>query len=110
MDRANEYRSLVQELLREYASVKPRYGDVELQLILDREHDRYQLMTVGWEGKRRLHGCIAHLDIKDGKIWIQYDGTEESLANRLVAQGVPRGDIVLAFHPPYKRPLTGFAA
>jgi hypothetical protein len=41
-------------------------------------------------------------------IWIQYDGTEEGIANRLVELGVPREDIVLAFHPPYKRPYTDF--
>jgi hypothetical protein len=27
----------------------------------------------------------------------------------LLARGVPKEDIVLAFHPPYKRPYTGFA-
>ena len=40
----------------------------------------------------------------------QHDGTEEGIANRLVAQGVPKEHIVLAFHAPYKRPYTGFAA
>jgi hypothetical protein len=50
-----------------------------------------------------------HLDIKDGKIWIQHDGTEIGIANQLVALGVPKSDIVLAFHSPFKRQFTEFA-
>ena len=46
--------------------------------------------------------------IKDEKIWIQYDGTEIGTANELVELGVPKEDIILAFHAPYKRPYTGF--
>jgi hypothetical protein len=49
------------------------------------------------------------MDIKNNKIWIQYDGTEVGMANELVALGVPKEDIVLAFHPPSKRSYTGFA-
>ncbi|MCA9299355.1 MAG: XisI protein, partial [Phycisphaerales bacterium] len=104
MDRVDEYRTLVQSLLGEYGSIRPTYGDVEFETIFDKESDRYQLMAVGWEGKRRMHGCVAHVDIKGGKVWIQHDGTEEGIANRLVAAGVPRDNIVLAFHAPYKRP------
>ncbi len=50
-----------------------------------------------------------HFDIKDGKIRIQHDGTEIGVANELVEMGVPKEDIVQAYHPPYKRPYTGFA-
>ena len=50
-----------------------------------------------------------HLDIKNGKIWIQHDGMEIGVANELVELGVAKEHIVLAYHPPYKRPYTGFA-
>jgi XisI protein len=56
-------------------------------------------------------GYIAVLSMsisKDGQIWIQHDTTESGVANDFVAQGVPKADIVLAFHAPYKRPYTGF--
>jgi len=51
----------------------------------------------------------VHIDIKNGKIWIQHDGTERGVANDLVEWGVPKEDIVLAFHAPYRRQYTGFA-
>jgi hypothetical protein len=34
--------------------------------------------------------------------------TGYGVANDFVAHGVPKEDIVLAFHAPYKRPYTGF--
>ena len=62
-------------------------------------------MPEGWHGKQRLHGSIVHAEIKDGKIWIHYDG----ITDDLVAAGVPKDHIVLAFHPPYVRPHTDYA-
>ncbi|MDQ4078745.1 MAG: XisI protein [Chloroflexota bacterium] len=109
MDRVTQYRAYIQRLLEEYAHYKPSYGDLEVQTLFDQERDHYQLCTVGWHDDRRVHGCVLHLDIKDGKIWIQHDGTEIGIANELVELGVPKEDIVLAFHAPYKRPYTGFA-
>ncbi|MFB2736860.1 XisI protein [Umezakia ovalisporum] len=68
-----------------------------------------QLMYVGWKNRKRQHGCVLHLDIKDHKIWIQHDGTEIGMADELVKLGVPKSDIVLAFHEPLVRQYTGFA-
>ncbi|NES83455.1 MAG: XisI protein [Moorea sp. SIO2B7] len=36
--------------------------------------------------------------IRDGKIWIHYDGMEDGITDELVAAGVPKDRIVLAFH------------
>ena len=103
----DEYRTYVQELMRRYSSYKED-KEVETQLIFDTERDHYQLLYTGWREEQRIYGCVMHMDIKNGKIWIQYDGTDFDLANELVAMGVPKKDIVLAFHPPYKRPYTEF--
>lgn len=109
MDKLTRYRQYIQQIIDEYSQYKPAYGEVELETITDTVHDHYQLLSVGWNRYQRIHGSILHLDIRDGKIWIQYDGTEEGVANRLVEMGVPHADIVLAFHPPYKRQYTNFA-
>lgn len=52
---------------------------------------------------------MLHLDIKNNKIWIQHDETEIDIANELVNLGIPKEDIVLAFHEPLVRQYTGFA-
>jgi hypothetical protein len=58
---------------------------------------------------KRCYGVVLHIDIIDGKIWIQQDGTELGSANELVELGVPRQDIVLGFDTPNLRQYTDFA-
>lgn len=61
---------------------------------------------------KEISGCLGlvmHFDIQNEKIWIQYNGTEESVAERLVELGVPRSDIVIGFHSPFKRQFTSYA-
>lgn len=109
MDKLEQYRNYIEKILTEYSQYKPSYGDVELQLLFDREHDHYQLMSVGWDGEKRIHGIMLHIDIKNGKIWIQHNGTEKRIAQDLLELGVPKQDIVLAFHSPTRRKYTDFA-
>lgn len=111
MERVEQYRKLVRQLLAAQAPLGGNSeSDVECQLVFDTEHDHYQLLDVGWEGLKRIYNCFIHIDIKDGKIWIQRNLTEADLAQELVEMGVPKADIVLGLHPPYKRPLTGYGA
>ncbi|MEH2401714.1 element excision factor XisI family protein [Nostoc sp.] len=42
------------------------------------------------------------------KNWIQRDGTQIGFANELIAAKVPKEDIILGFHAPYKREFTDF--
>lgn len=108
MDQLDHYRTIVRSLIEEYASHEPAYGDIRTEAIVDREHDHYEVMQVGWSGSSRVHGSIIHIDIRDGKVWIEYNGTDARLAEELVAAGIPRNDIVLGFHPAEVRPLTGY--
>src|SRR3989442_9102011 len=109
MDTLPRYRELIRKLLTEYASHRPSHGEIDTELILVPEKDHYELLHVGWDGPRRVHGSVIHIDIIGDKIWIQYDGTNRPVAEELVAAGIPREAIVLAFHPPFVRPHTGFA-
>jgi len=59
-------------------------------------------------GQRRIHGCVVHIDIIQGKIWIQHDGTNRPVAEELLEAGVPSSDIILGFHPPQVRQYTDF--
>ena len=109
MDRVERYRAIVSRVIEEYARHKPSHGRIETEAIVDPVHDHYEVMHVGWDGVRRVHGSVIHIDLIDGKVWIQYDGTSRPVAEELVAAGIPREDIVLAFHPAEVRPHTGFA-
>ncbi len=109
MDELEKYRTCIESIINEYSKFKPKYGEIELQMVFDRDRDHYQLVSVGWNNDERINGSILHFDIKDNKIWIQHDGTESGVAEELTAMGIPKENIVLAFYPDYMRQHTGFA-
>ncbi|MFO5437454.1 MAG: element excision factor XisI family protein, partial [Dolichospermum sp.] len=51
----------------------------------------------------------VHIRIKNDKIYIEEDWTQEGIATELLREGVPKEDIVLAFHDPETRKFTEFA-
>ena len=50
-----------------------------------------------------------HIEIINGKIWIQYNMTEINLDDEFVRQGVPKSDIVLGFLSPKMREYSDYA-
>jgi hypothetical protein len=109
MEKLEKYSQIVQALLNQYCQLRSSHSEVETETIVDTVHHHYQLVQVGWQNNRRVYGCILHLDIKDGKIWLQHNGTERQVADDLVALGVPKQEIMLGFHSPSKRRFTEFA-
>lgn len=109
MEKITAYKKYIMQLLQDIGDDIPSSEDIETQYIFDTERDHYQLFQVGWEDYDWIHGCILHIDIRNNKIWIQHNGTELGIADELVTLGVPKEDIVLGFHAPYKRKYTGFA-
>ena len=109
MDRLTQYREIIQQLLTEMAQVKYAYGDMRDYRIFDREADSYAIITQGWDGQRRIHNIVVHLEIINGKIWIQENNTEQLIAHQLEEAGVPKNDIVLGFQHPSVRQYTDYA-
>jgi XisI protein len=106
METLEKYRQIIREVLTEHATTNE--PEIECQLVFDTDRDHYQIVDVGWQGLKRIYSCYMHLDIKDGKIWIQHNMTEADLGEELVEKGIPRSDIILGLHPPYKRPYTKY--
>ncbi len=109
MDRLDEDRDLIYRILSYYASIPYRYGEILTYVLVDQERNHFLLMHEGWQGQKRIHGALVHVEIRNAKIWIHYDGIEDGITDELVAGGVPKEHIVLAFHPPYIREQTGYA-
>jgi hypothetical protein len=110
MDPVNRDREIVRAVIELYAGFKPSHGQIETEVVIDAERDHYEVVHVGWDGERRVHGPVVHLDIIGDKVWVQYDGTNRPVAEELVLAGIPRERIVLGFYPPHVRALTDFAA
>ncbi len=109
MDNLDNIRKIIIESLTYYANLRYAAGKVNRLLIVDQDSDNYLILLEGWENRERVHGCLVHVQIIDNKIWIQRDGIEEGIATDLLAAGIPKSQIVLAFHPEHIRPYTEFA-
>lgn len=108
MDTVTRNQEVVTRLIHEYATHKPSHGDIDPQAVIDTERGHYEVVHVGWDGSRRVHGSVIHIDLIGEKIWIQYDGTSPGVALDLVEAGIPHESIVLGFRPAHVRPHTDF--
>jgi hypothetical protein len=52
----------------------------------------------------------VYVRIRDRKFWIEEDWTEDGIATDLVRAGVPKEDIVLAFHEPGNAAIHRFCS
>lgn len=68
-------------------------------------------INVGWtKDEERIDGITFFARIRNGKFLIEEDWTEDGIATELVAAGVPKEDIVLAFHEPELQAYLDIAA
>jgi hypothetical protein len=109
MDTLDQYRNYIHKILSEYASIPHIHGQINSIVIVSEDRNHFLLMNEGWDGKKHIHHCLIHVQILNEKLWIHFDGTEDGITDELVAAGVPKDKIVLAFHPPYVRQHTGYA-
>ncbi len=109
MDPLDRYRDALTKVLAEWERRPRTESSLRFEVVFDRSRDRYLLVAVGWDGCHHVHSTLAHVDVIDGKLWIQHDQTETGIAPDLVEGGVPADRIVLAFKSPARRAATGYA-
>ena len=110
MDRLERYRQIIRDLLLPLTQRRYSGDKVTNEAVFDEANDHYIIVSVGWlDSNHRIYFNLVHLDIINGKVWIQRDGTEDGIGYELEAAGIPKEDIVPAFHPENVRPHTGYA-
>ena len=109
MDQLNGYRELLKTTLTKLTEVPYSFGKINTEVVFDTERDRYMVVDVGWNQDERFYNPLTHVDIIDGKIWVQRDGTEESIPVMLMEKDVPEEHIVMAYRHPSDQKLMGFA-
>ena len=98
MDKLTKYRQILCQYLEDFAR-----DDPEANLIFDEKRDRFLVMHVNWRNDYRIYGCAIHLDLIDGKVWIQNNSTEIYVNRELIKRGISEEDIVLGFRSPSVR-------
>lgn len=101
MDKINKYRRVVKNILEEQASYKASTGYIDDYAVCDENTDNYLLINVGWHSSgRRQQGMPIHIRIKNEKVWVEWDGTDQQIVQQLIDNGIPEDDIVLGFEKP----------
>lgn len=79
--------------------------------VVDREHNHFMLIRVGWTDKGFVHRVLLHLDINpgSGNIWVQQNNTEILPDRDLADKGINRSDFVVGFRPEWMRGQAGYA-
>ncbi len=111
MDKITRYQNLIKQILTEYERISSQVTDPEIDevLMFDDQRNQYMWFNIGWKNDKRIQAISVYIRIKNEKIYIEEDWTEEGIATELLREGVPKEDIVLAFHAPETRKLTEFA-
>lgn len=109
-DTLKHWRQTIKSTLTALAEIPyPENVPLTAKTVFDESADIYLVVVEGWQDVRRLHGNLVHVEIQNGKIWIQLDGTEDGIAGDLLEAGIPKDKIVLGFKSPQSRQHTGFA-
>ena len=111
MDKLARYRALIKQALTERAALmrsQPLPGE-EIVCLLDGATDNYLLLRLGWLQGKRLYSVTLHLRLANDKVHIEQDWTDDFLAD-LLAAGICRDEVVLAFTPPSLRTQAEHAA
>ena len=103
MDTLNCYREIIEQTLAQHATASG--NGVQHQTVFDRENHHYLVVNVGWGKHERVYGVVAHIDLIDDKAWVQYDGTEEGVANQLRDEGLAIRDAIVESASVRLRPI-----
>jgi XisI protein len=114
MDKSTEHIKILKEIFDEYQSLMKRASSnidqkVSPIFIVDELQGIFAWLDFGWTKQGRTKSINVFVRLKDGKIHIEEDWTEEGIGTILLERGVSPKDIVIEFHPPEMRQYTEFA-
>jgi hypothetical protein len=109
METVDQLRQAVRAVFAEWEKLPRIPSHWKIASVQDAQRDRYTLQHLDFAKEKYDTRLLAYLEIRDGKIWILTDNTEEGIATELVREGIPKDRIVLAFYPPSVREIGEFA-
>jgi len=98
MDRLDDYRQILQNVLDSYARIPNSYEPGK-NSVVDREQSNFYWCTQAGKGLKEFTYSGEFIE---GKIWIKH-GIETGISTELVELEVPKDKIVLGFHPYHVR-------
>ena len=108
-DILTKYRGAINNVFASWEKLPYMPSHWHVEGVQDLVRDRYALQMVDFKDDKYRSSLLAHLEIRDNKIWILTDNTEEGIATELLTEGIAKSEIVLAFYPPALREMGEFA-
>ncbi len=100
MDRLEKYRNLIKRAITDSDYYRYPPEGTDNLFACDDANGIYILYNVGWRGREHVSRVRLILRLKDSKIWIDEDWTEDGIVTDLLRFGIPPSDIVQAWvHP-----------
>ncbi len=109
METIETLRKAIRDVFAEWEKLPRMPSDWKIVSVQDDRHSRYTLQHVSFAQDRYDTRLLAYLEIRDGKIWILTDNTEEGIASELLEKGAAKDQIVLGFYSPQMREVGEFA-
>lgn len=106
MPQVDRYRQQIQRFLLGQSDSQ-RTNTVVSVPVFDEVRDQYLVLCYGWRGQERVYWVVLHLEICEGKVWVQRNQTEVDVEAELIALGVAEEDLVRGLVPPDYRALVG---
>ena len=102
----NEWRQIIKKILAELAAIPfPEVVNLKAKTVFDESSDIYMVLVEGWQDVKRMHGCLLHVEINDGKIWIQQDGTEDGVPTSSWSPASPKTELSWPSSHPKPEPI-----
>jgi hypothetical protein len=96
----NSYVQTLCEVVREWGETGSSLHPIDSEIICDLQSGNVLLVGVGWRKEERIHNMYFHARVRQGKIWIEWDGIDPSIIEELLQRGIPRDIMVFGFlHP-----------
>lgn len=115
MDKLKQYTKILKEIFENYKKNNPSISNPNLGqevnsfFVIDEANGIFTWFHFGWTKQGRVDAINVFVHLRNGKIHIEEDWTEEGIGTILLSKGVSPKDIIVEFHPPEMRQYTEFA-
>ncbi len=105
MDRVENYRRILQQVVKRHARFQPANGHIKTHAVCDVENDDYMVVDSGWNEKgRRINDVVFHFRLQDGIVHVERGDTDAEIVHELFNASVGTSDIILAYKAlPYQK-------
>ena len=105
MDRIENYRRILQQVVERHAQFQPANGAIKTHAVCDRAGDEYMVIDSGWNEKnQRIYDVVLHFRLQEGAVHVERDNTDAEVIRELLELGISKDDIILAYNAlPYQR-------